>query len=407
MDDNPHAITYRLGTHRIQSPEKTLAFVKPMMKAMGITRIADVTGLDTIGIPVVMVCRPNSRSVSVSQGKGNNLAAAQASGLMESVEGYHAEHILLPLRIATLADMESAYCVVDIAALPTVEGSPFHKHHPIAWIEAEELLHKRSLWLPYETVHTNYTDPRPSGSGCFPASSNGLASGNTIDEATVHAICEVVERDAITLWHKLDPQGIERTSIRNESIDSELCVETLVKLAAANQNTFIWDITSDTKIPTYISVISDQNSHSPHIGVGSGTHPCREVALLRALHEAVQVRTTYIVGARDDITADEYTEAGIREKHEFYQNIISVSTFSGSYTHTLDIHKNTVDEDLLVLLTNLERVGIKQVVRVDLRKPEFNVPVVRVVIPGLEPPHDDIGYIPGARALSKSKDQSR
>jgi ribosomal protein S12 methylthiotransferase accessory factor len=119
------------------------------------------------------------------------------------------------------------------------------------------------------------------------------------------------------------------------------------------------------------------------------------------------VRTTYIVGARDDITADEDTDAGIREKHEFYQNIISVSTFSGSYTHTLDIHKNTVDEDLLVLLTNLERVGIKQVVRVDLRKPEFNVPVVRVVIPGLEPPHDDIGYIPGARALSKSKDQSR
>jgi ribosomal protein S12 methylthiotransferase accessory factor len=63
LDDYPQAIAYRIGTHRIQSPEKTLAFVKPFMEAMGITRIADVTGLDTIGIPVVMVCRPNSRSV--------------------------------------------------------------------------------------------------------------------------------------------------------------------------------------------------------------------------------------------------------------------------------------------------------------------------------------------------------
>jgi YcaO-like protein with predicted kinase domain len=407
LDDYPQAIAYRIGTHRIQSPEKTLAFVKPFMEAMGITRIADVTGLDTIGIPVVMVCRPHSRSVSVSQGKGNNLAAAQASGLMESVEGYHAEHIVLPLRIASLADMESSCSMVDIAALPTVEGSLFDNHYPIAWIEAEELLHKDSRWLPYEMVHTNYTDPRPSGSGCFPASSNGLASGNNMDEATIHAICEVIERDAITLWHQLGPQGIDHTSISNDSIDSELCVETLAKLSSAGQNTFIWDITSDTKIPTYISVILDGNSHSPHIGVGSGTHLCREVALLRALHEAVQVRTTYIVGARDDITADEYTQAGIREKHDFYESIISESTFSGSYTQTLDIHKHTVDEDLITLLVNLKGVGITQVARVDLRKPEYGVAVVRVVIPGLEPPHDDIGYIPGVRALRRSKNLSQ
>lgn len=407
MDDNPHAIAYRIGTHRIQSPEKTLAFVKPFMSAMGITRIADVTGLDTIGIPVVMVCRPNSRSVSVSQGKGNNLAAAQASGLMESVEGYHAEHISLPLRIASVVDMESSCSIVDIAALPTIQGSPFHRHHPIAWIEAEELLHKESRWLPYEMVHTNYTDPRPSGGGCFPASSNGLASGNSMDEATVHAICEVVERDAITLWHQLGPREIDHTSICNDSIDSELCVETLAKLRVAAQNTYIWDITSDTNIPTYLSVIVDQSSHTPHIGVGSGTHLCREVALLRALHEAVQVRTTYIVGARDDITADEYTQAGIHEKHAFYENIISQSTFSRDYTQTLDIHKNTVDEDLMTLIANLEGVGVKQVLRVDLRKPEFDVPVVRVVIPGMEPPHDEFDYIPGVRALRKIKDLSR
>lgn len=407
MDAIPNAVTYRVGTHRIQTPEKTLAFVKPFMAAMGITRIADVTGLDTIGIPVVMVCRPNSRSVSVSQGKGNDLAAAQASGLMESIEGYHAEHIVLPLRIATYADMQWSLPMVDVKALPMVMGSPFHDHYPIAWIEAEELLKKHTLWLPFEMVHTNYTDPRPSGNGCFPASSNGLASGNTIDEATVHAICEIVERDAITLWHQLSPSGVELTSICNDSIDSERCTATLAKLTAADQATFIWDITSDTKIPTYISVILDRNSHSPHIGVGSGTHLCREVALLRALHEAVQVRTTYIVGARDDITADEYTQTGIRGKHEFYECLIGHSSFSGDYRQTDDIHTDTVEENLLKLLENLTSIGINQVACVDLRKSEFNIPVVRVVIPGLESPHDDIGYKPGTRAQRMAQDQTR
>jgi ribosomal protein S12 methylthiotransferase accessory factor len=224
-----------------------------------------------------------------------------------------------------------------------------------------------------------------------------------MDEATVHAICEIVERDALTLWHQLEWEEINLTSISNESIDSELCVETLAKLTAAGQNTYIWDITTDTNVPTYISVILDQSSHSPHIGVGSGTHLCREVALLRALHEAVQVRTTYIVGARDDITSDEYTQAGIREKHKFYEKIISHSTFSSPYSKTLDVHKNTVDAELRTLLSNLNDIGISQVLRVDLRKPEFNVSVVRVVVPGLEPPHDEIGYIAGERSLLKRK----
>ena len=73
--------SYRLGTHRTLAPEETLARVEPHLRTMGITRVANVTGLDDIGIPVVMVVRPNSRSISVSQGKGIELAAAKASGV--------------------------------------------------------------------------------------------------------------------------------------------------------------------------------------------------------------------------------------------------------------------------------------------------------------------------------------
>src|SRR5258708_9957373 len=96
--------SFRGETHRMTAPSETVAQMRKWMPFMGITRIANLTGLDRIGIPVVAVYRPNSRSISVSQGKGANLAAAQASGLMESIEAYHAENINLPLRLASYRD---------------------------------------------------------------------------------------------------------------------------------------------------------------------------------------------------------------------------------------------------------------------------------------------------------------
>jgi ribosomal protein S12 methylthiotransferase accessory factor len=92
---------YRHGTHRTLDPARTLARVQPHLARMGITRIANVTGLDRIGVPVVMVCRPNARSLAVSQGKGLTLDAAKASGVMEALELDHAERILLPLMLGS------------------------------------------------------------------------------------------------------------------------------------------------------------------------------------------------------------------------------------------------------------------------------------------------------------------
>src|SRR5260370_41920527 len=96
---------YRAGTHRLVPPEETLDRIGRFFPAMGITRVADVTGLDTIGIPVVLVYRPNSRSLVVSQGKGLDLVAAKASGVMESVEAYMAERIVLPLVLGSFNDL--------------------------------------------------------------------------------------------------------------------------------------------------------------------------------------------------------------------------------------------------------------------------------------------------------------
>ena len=168
---------------------------------VGITRVANITGLDSIGLPVVAVYRPNARSIVVSQGKGLDLMAAKASGLMEAIEGHHAENVRLPLRLASRAELlRQGSRVVDTDRLARISVGTFHDHRRILWCEARDLLSDSSCWLPYEMVHTDFTLPLPTGTGCFTMSSNGLASGNHLLEATSHGLCEVVERDAMALW---------------------------------------------------------------------------------------------------------------------------------------------------------------------------------------------------------------
>ncbi|TIU89460.1 MAG: hypothetical protein E5W03_03950, partial [Mesorhizobium sp.] len=174
--------------------------MRPHWARMGITRVANVTGLDRIGIPVVMVCRPNARSLAVSQGKGIDLEAATASGLMEAAELYHAEHIERPLKLGSMAELSRSHRFAEVGRLPRISGRAFTKDIVTLWIEGREMISGVTRWLPYESVRANFTVPPPPGSGFFDCSSNGLASGNTADEAVHHGICEAIERDATTLW---------------------------------------------------------------------------------------------------------------------------------------------------------------------------------------------------------------
>jgi YcaO-like protein with predicted kinase domain len=391
---------YRSGTHRTVSPQETLTRMRPLMPVLGVTRIADVTGLDCIGVPVALAVRPNARSIAVSAGKGLDLVAAKVSALMEAIEGWHAEHILAPLLLASHREIRFGRRLVNLQRLPQRTGGELHEHVRMLWIEGRDLLGEAATWVPFEVVHTNYTVPLPPCSGAFVASSNGLASGNDELEATSHAICEIVERDASTLWAASGRAARSETSVDLSTIDDSDCCLVLDRLARASVAVGVWEITSDVGIPAFRCAIVDSevSPFRPHLpGVGTGCHPTREIALLRALTEAVQVRLTLIAGARDDIGLSRYLRFASAEAHE--RTLIEINTASGrrSFRAAPTFSSETFDEDVELELRCLEGVGIDQVVSVNLIQPALAVPVVRVVIPGLEGLHEAPGYLGGVR----------
>ncbi|GAA1456713.1 YcaO-like family protein [Nocardiopsis exhalans] len=391
------------GTHRLVPPEVTVERALGHAARMGITRVADVTGLDRIGVPVTMVTRPNARSLAVNQGKGLTLAAARASGVMEAVETHHAEHPRLPLRLASERELRRSAQVVDCSLLPAAPEGHHSPELPTLWAPGVDLLSGEEVFVPYEMVHTHYTTEALPGQGCFLASSNGLASGNHPLEALCHALYEVIERDATVLWELADDPAREATRIDLDTVTDPGCREVLDRFTAAGVIAAVWEQTSDLGVPVYLCEIvdaADQTVEPIPAAAGMGAHHDPGLALSRALTEAAQSRLTTIAGSRDDQPREAYGTAqdtAVLAAHR--AELADTATARRAHRGVSVAVHETFDEDLRDLLARLGDAGVERVAAVDLAVPEIGVDVVRVVVPGLE--HLAFGaeeFVPGPRA---------
>jgi ribosomal protein S12 methylthiotransferase accessory factor len=255
-------------------------------------------------------------------------------------------------------------------------------------------------------VHANYTLALPPGSGSFAASTNGLASGNHMLEALSHGICEVVERDATSVWYQWGRTARDRTRVDLSTITHECCREALNKLEQAGMAVAVWDTTTDVAVPSFYCMVLDKVSSDAHPGEGAGCHPASHIALVRALTEAAQVRATYIMGSRDDLSRDEYHASAIGEKLHNAWTLMDCEAPMRDFREVPSHEFDSFEDDLCWTLERLQASGVEQVIAVDLTKPEFGLPVVRVVVPGLESPHDDPRYVAGVRARAARRQQS-
>jgi ribosomal protein S12 methylthiotransferase accessory factor len=270
------------------------------------------------------------------------------------------------------------------------------------WIEGYELLSGTSIWVPYEMVHTAKTLPSPAGVECFMGTTNGLASGNHFLEALSHGLCETVERDAATLHQLRGTEAMASRRIDVRTVDDPWCMEALDRLDRADMSTGIWDITTDVAIPAFRCVIAERSRDAPRLMYGAegmGCHPNRGIALLRAITEAAQARLTLISGARDNATQQEYALAREPELMR-RQAAVLARDADRDFRATPSFEGDSFQADVTWELEALRSAGITQAVVVDLTREEFNIPVVRVIVPGLEGLVDqEVSYRLGRRAM--------
>jgi ribosomal protein S12 methylthiotransferase accessory factor len=358
------------GTHRAQPPAATLAMASRAAAHTGITRVADITRLDTIGIPTYQAIRPLSHTLAVSQGKGVTAELAKLSAIMESVETWHAEQPLPAARTASPGELagELGY---DVFALPRCAPSLLHDRLPLEWVPARSLLDGAPTLVPVDVVglslerRTGWTAP------AFLASSNGLASGNTLVEATLHALYEVIERDAVTAALAGGDLGVP---VDPRSLGSVVAGELATMIERAGVTLEVCLVPSPTGLPCFLAWLSGDDY--PAAMFGFGCHLSAEIALTRAVTEAAQSRLGYIAGARDDLR-DDIDDGGARRRR----------TPAGSTAGLGDLLPAPVEHpsllDALEHVVGLATTAFGQAPLVaDLSRAEVGVPVVKVVAPG-------------------------
>lgn len=388
MDRGSSQVTFTDGTHRTVDPNTTFQRIEPLFDRIGITRIADITGLDKIGVPVCNAIRPNGRSLSVSQGKGIALPQARVSAAMETIELFHAETIdAETYRTSYERLLLEGEPAIDPFHLPLLSEDDYQAENDINWLLGHDLMSDKATWVPFDVVSCDMV-PEALEDTVFMLSSNGLASGNHMLEAISHGICEVVERDGTAL-HDAMTKGLihEPNLIDVDSVDNASCRFLLDQLIAAEVQPYIWWQTSDINLPSFGCAITETSQSSLWADLGTfhgfGCHVSKSIALSRAITEAIQSRLTYISGARDDLFREDFALMQSERHNARWSAYLGAAAAVCDFRDFPDHESTDLRADIEFQLDALDRAGFGQVVVTNLTKPVFELPVVRVTIPGL------------------------
>jgi len=369
--------------------EAALARARAAANTCGISRVTDVTPLDRVGIPVCVSFRPNAStgSLCVNAGKGMDPLEARVGAYMEAIEYAYAEPQRSPLPVlrAPIGQMLSGRgCGSEVLDLCPLAGKEVVGETKVPCVEASDL-DGRSVLVPAELVFYPY--PLPPAQMLFASSTNGLASGATVAEATLHGLCEAIERD-IASFRRI---GATAESVDLRSLPPHIR-DTIDRLTDQGFGFAVEHVPNSFGLAWFKAMLWENGILDPlFVNAGTGCHLDPEIALSRAIAEAAQCRLTQIHGARDDIDrrADRLSRMTERRRRAYARKAIGQARAHGAKRDFSSLPNNardcaTLDDLLDELRSRLERNRITRVLRVILIPKGAPVRVVRVIVPKLE-----------------------
>lgn len=289
------------------SAQALLPLARTAGAAAGVTRLADITRLDRLGLPVWQAVRPMSRALSAHQGKGATDADAQVGALMEAFESSCAESFEEEgpwCRLDELPVLERAAEMADFAA---DRRDPPAADQTYRWVAAENPMSGRRLHLPFDLVSLDLTQAVPSR---FDRASNGVATAATRGEAIAVALQELIERDAVIEWQAGGMLACAASVLEVDTVPFDWFSAWIERLDAERIAARFYAVPSVTESPVFLcELVEGSEESAPYRGIqGRGCHAVPEIALFKALAEALQARATFIAGAREDLRAADYAK---------------------------------------------------------------------------------------------------
>jgi putative methanogenesis marker protein 1 len=381
-------IKYLEGTQRVLGPETTLANTTKLLPKIGVTRIANITDLDRVGIPVFSAIRPSAAAgaISIYSGKGATETNARISAIMESFERCLAEQPEVSINLSgvkldarRVTDTYESLCESYPTLYPDALLLPQHvaEFTSLEWVMGHDLMNDVEVFVPANAVFHPY-DPQ----GCtklFRSNTNGLASGNTIEEAILHGLLEVIERDALSIAEYTRNPGKEIALCESDGLNFELNK----KLEDAGIKVKIWLLDSDVEIPTIVVALDDTVLKDPALLVmGAGSHLSPEIAVTRALTEAAQSRVVQIHGAREDTDREQVVRT-FGYDHMKKMNSYWYEDLEQLHLDDLkDISSDTPAANINTVFEQLDGIADGAII-VNLSR-GVDIPVIRAIIPMFE-----------------------
>jgi ribosomal protein S12 methylthiotransferase accessory factor len=369
----------------------TFDHAKALARVLGISRVTDITRLDCVGVPVFASIRPDAQpgSLCVNAGKGITVAEARVGAYMEAIEYAFAEYNRASLNVlwAPAGEIYEGKRRRDsILDFCPVMNAEIDLDEPLPCVETTDLSSGRKYLVPAELVFLPYPSEL-GGSRYFGSNSNGLCSGNSVLEATIHGIAEVIERDICSFQSINDSSEL----VSNRSLPAAVRkIES--SLSAVGMNLYVRYVENIFRIPYFMAVVAESKVINPiYVSVGYGCHPLKEIALTRAVCEALQSRLSFIHGGRDDLVNryERFKRASSKSQARYADHLLARVSKNGSavrFGSIPDRSSAVVDltSALDVLLDALAQNGFKRVLRLVYTPPDLSLQVLRVLVPRLE-----------------------
>jgi len=369
---------YYDGTHRSRSPEETLQAIEPLMDEIGVVSVEDVTHLDRLGIPCFSVFRPTAAIGAAKHhaGKGKGPVQAKVSAMMEAIERYSGEYRCDLMEYASFEAL-GIRRALDPADL--ILPRPLEENEKLHWTPAFDLLNDEEILVPSNAVFHPY-DCLGQTVPLFISDTNGLASGNVIEEAVLHALLEVIERDALSRAERRHSMGTRLSVGETGSVR-----EILDLYAGHGIEIHLWLLEGRTGIPTVAAAADDTLTKDPSLLVmGAGTHLDPEIAALRALTEVAQSRASQLQGGRVNPDRQHLLERIGYDRMKRINKEWFCDAPATPIEGLANLATDYFDEDIRVALDEVGKEA-ERVLVCDLSRTP--VPVVRVIVPGFEVSH--------------------